>query len=271
MRVIRIIVFLAMVAVAASGCVAPAYVARYEQVSPRTYAPTSSVEMFVYSCYDMQGLYESLFSDFMLIGRSAFTGAPESAEHARAQGMAVGADIVVVTSCFERRDYPPYLRGPRLRFGWMIPWGPYGRLYMEDVVDLPLAPPVVYGQEAYFLKNVGNAKGIWQKRYSDFPEDGKPGDYGGVWENQWLRIRAYASGGLVVGVLEKLFEAQSQGWESAQVKFVFDPGSGRGVYVMTDRTPMPSKFSINRFGHLTVELGGGLKGLAFERSEPVKP
>lgn len=264
MKSMRVILVFALVAVVA-GCVAPAHVSRYEQISPRAYAPTSSVELFVYSCYDMQGLYDALFSEFLVIGRSAFTGAQESPEYASKQGMAVGADLVVVTSCFARSGAPPYLRGPRLRFGWMVPWGPYGRIYLEDVVDLPVAPPPVYGQEAYYLKNVNNAKGIWQKEASDYPEDSKPNDFSGVWENQWLRLRVYGSGEAVVGVVEKLYEAPEHGWAKGQVKFVFSSESGRGVYVMSDRTPMPSKFFITRFGHLNIELGGGLKGLAFER------
>jgi hypothetical protein len=76
-----------------SGCTTLGHKTFYNQVAPIKYPPTSNVMIFEYSNVDLEEIYELLFSDFLVIGKSGFNGPYEPPTQSRSYAKSIGADF----------------------------------------------------------------------------------------------------------------------------------------------------------------------------------
>ena len=67
-----------VVAVLLSGCAQLGHKEFYSQIAPSKYPPTSKVMVFEYSNVDLDEIYQLLFSDFLIVGKSSFNGPYEN-------------------------------------------------------------------------------------------------------------------------------------------------------------------------------------------------
>ena len=59
-----------------------------------------------------------------------------------------------------------------------------------------------------------------------------------------------------VGIIKKRLNSDSTILlqDQVQLKMIFDKDFGVGIYLMGNKTPMPAKFCVNKFGPLEIEL-----------------
>lgn len=79
--------------------------ARYfRHTAPESYPPIPSTKIFAYGNLDLQLIYESLFGDFLVIGRSVLTGPwldPLASSDLAGFARYKGADILIISSVLD--------------------------------------------------------------------------------------------------------------------------------------------------------------------------
>ena len=109
-----------------------------------------------------------------------------------------------------------------------------------------------FDQEGYFLRNVGDVEPLWEHVRSDYARTA-PSDLDGIWYSDNYELELFRSGKNIVAFINSP-PSDRPDWRSGDLKFIFDAGLRTGVYLWGDRTPQPSSFGVNRFGHLEVDL-----------------
>jgi len=71
------------------------YVNNYENRAPTRFEPTDICYVFEYENVDLQSLYQTLFSEYYIIGTSSFEGGYENIEMIKGYGRKIGADIII--------------------------------------------------------------------------------------------------------------------------------------------------------------------------------
>src|SRR5664279_4734444 len=72
----------------------------YQQSAPMQYPPTQSVSVFAYGNADIDQLYNVLFSDYLIVGRSSFNGPYEDPKYSMDFAKEKGADLLETTVQF---------------------------------------------------------------------------------------------------------------------------------------------------------------------------
>jgi len=230
----------------------------YNQVAPTKYPPTDKVMMFEYSNVNLSDIYKLLFSDFLVIGKSSFNGPYESPSESIGYAKSIGADTFIATSQFkETRTSFMNQTIPTTNTTYMSGYSGSGSFYGTattygtNTTTIPISVNR-YDQEGVYLRNVNKVVPLW-KRTRDKYKKTSDNVVEGLWKNDKYEIELFQSGSQIVAFVKGTPE-DSEIWQNDQLKFVYGLDSKTGIYLMGDKTPIPSNFEINKFGHLEIKL-----------------
>ncbi len=241
-----------------SGCTTLGHKTFYNQVAPMKYPPTSNVMIFEYSNVDLEEIYELLFSDFLVIGKSGFNGPYEPPTQSRSYAKSIGADFFITTSQFkETKTSFMNLSTPTTSTTYISGYNGSGSVYGTATTygtQTTTVPMSVnrYDQDGMYLKNINGKKPLWERTRSQY-EATNTNEISGIWKNESYEIEIIQSGEQMVAFIKAVLDGDKS-WSKEQLKMVFGTESGVGIYLMGDKTPMPSKFALNKFGFLEVQL-----------------
>ncbi len=243
------------------GCETLGHQKFYNQVAPIKYPPTEKVIVFEYSNVDINEIYELLYSDFLIVGKSSFNGPYENPTKSISYAESIGTDVFITTSQFkETRTSFFDLSLPTTtttNFSGYTSSGSFFGSATSYGIRTTTLPVTVnrYNQKGLYLRNVNNVKPLWERKKTDYQKTGL-NELEGVWYNNNYEVELFLSGNQIVGFLtKKPIDKDSQThWDSGDIKLLFNPEKGVGIYLMGDKTPMPSKIKVNKFGHLEVDL-----------------
>lgn len=240
------------------GCVTFGYVDFYTQIAPTKYPPTKKVMIFEYPNVDINEIYQLLFSDFLIIGKSSFNGPYENPETAEYFSKTIGADVLIATSQFKetRTSFVPMSRpesSTTIISGYSGGDYFYGTAtnYGTKTVMVPVSVDR-YDQHGLYLKNIKKIIPLWERTEEQYKKT-KYSEVEGIWFNENYRLHLYRSGQQYVAFYIDSPKKQ-KGWRKGELKFIYGVDSGVGIYLMADKTPIPAKFNINKFGHLEITL-----------------
>lgn len=241
----------------------------YDQVAPSKYPPTPKVMIFEYSNVDLDEIYELIFSEFLIIGKSGFNGPYENPDHVRSYAKSIGADILITSSQFkETRTSFMNLSTPTTNTTYISGYSGSGSVYGTATtygIQTTTIPVRVnrYDQDGIYLKNVNNANPLWERSRLQYKST-RTNDLTGIWKNENYEIEVIQSGEQMVAFISDVLDGDKS-WSKDQLKMVFGTESGVGIYLMGNKTPMPSEFKVNKFGHLEVKLLTNAETFAFAK------
>jgi len=225
--------------------------------------------VFQYANVNIKEIYDLLFSDFLVIGRSSFNGPYEDPTQSVPYAKSIGTDVFVSTSQFkETRTSFLALSTPTSSTTYLSGYSGTGSFYGTATTygtETTIVPIIVnrYDQEGLFLRNVNNVAPLWERTEAQYKKT-EPSDLEGIWFNENYRLSLYRSGQQMVAFIAST-PKEREGWVQGQLKFIYGVESGVGVYLMGNKTPMPARFSLNKFGHLEVKLITSQETFSFAR------
>jgi hypothetical protein len=198
----------------------------YRQVAPTKYPPTEETMVFKYGTVNLETIYDLLFSDFLIIGRSHFNGPYEDPMQSVSYAKSIGANVFVTTYQFQETTTS------------FIDTGSF------------IAPIRVhrYDQSGLFLKNVSGSVPLWERTEAHYKRT-ESSNLEGAWFNEHYKINLYRSGQYLVAFMMENSKKHPI-WEKGQLNFIYNINSGAGFILMADKTPLPANFALNKFGHL---------------------
>lgn len=251
------------------GCATVGHKEFYSQSAPSKYPPTQSVRVFQYGNLDINDIYKLLFSDHLVIGKSAFNGPYEDAEQAKEFAKSIGADILITSAQLkETRTSIMPLTLPSTSTTQVSGYGSGGffsgtaTTYGTQTSYVPIRVDR-YHQEGLFLKDVSKVGGWWTYTQDKFVR-GQPTQYDGNWASDAYALDLQGADGKVFAFAVSAAKDRGE-WSKGQLKFVFDLDSKKGIYLMGNKTPMPATFELNRFGFLEVRLLGVDQAFSFAK------
>lgn len=247
-----------LLALLMQGCATVGHKEFYAQAAPTKYPPTDKVMVFEYSNVDLTEIYELIFSDFLVIGRSSFNGPYENPSQAIRFAKSIGADVFVSTSQFkETRTSFMNLSTPTSSTTYISGYSGAGSFYGTATTygtSTTIVPISVnrYDQDGLYLRNVNSVIPLWDRTKSQYKRT-EPSDIEGLWFNENYTLHLYRSGQQYVAFISTE-PKEREGWRQGELKFIYGVDSGVGIYLMEDKTPMPAQFKLNKFRHLEVAL-----------------
>jgi hypothetical protein len=230
----------------------------YNQVAPTKYPPTQKVMVFEYSNVDLKEIYDLLFSDFLIIGRSAFNGRYENPNQSISFAQSIGADVFLSNSQFkEIKTSFTNLSTPTTSTTYFSGYSGSGSFYGTATTYGTRTTTVPirvnrYDQDGLYLRNVNNVVPLWDRTEAQYKKT-EPSDIEGMWFNENYRLHLYRSGQQYVAFISGESKERDD-WRQGELKFIYGIDSGVGIYLMGNKTPMPAQFKVNKFGHLEVTL-----------------
>ena len=241
-----------------SGCAQLGHQEFYSQIAPSKYPPTSKVMVFEYSNVDLDEIYELLFSDFLIIGKSSFNGPYENPMRSVAYAKSIGADVFISTAQFkETRTSFLNLSTPTTSTTYISGYNGSGSVYGTattygtKTTTIPIRVNR-YDQEGLYLKKMSDSVPLWERTDAQYKETSS-NPLSGKWQNESYCLNVYQSGDQIMAFVDEVLKGDKS-WSSGQLKMIFGKDSGVGIYLMGNKTPMPAKFRVNKFGHLEIEL-----------------
>ena len=241
----------------------------YSQVAPTKYPPTDKVMVFEYQNVDLREIYDLLFSDFLVIGRSDFNGPYEDPNRAVPFAESIGANVFLATSQFkETRTSFLNMQTPTSSTTYVSGYSGTGSYYGTATTygtTTTTIPVRVnrYDQDGLYLRNVNKVIPLWERTEDQYKRTGSS-DMEGIWFNEMYKLHLYRSGQQYVAFISG--EPQKrETWRASDLKFIYGVDSGVGIYLMGDKTPMPAHFKLNKFGHLEVTLVTNKESFSFAR------
>ncbi len=230
----------------------------YSQIAPISYPPTSDVVIFEYNYTNINDIYKYLFTDYLIVGKTGFTGVYESPKAAEKFAKSIGADILIASvgkgeshTGFSTTTTPTVITsyvngyaGGTPFSGTVTTYGSQRQVTTHQVTH--------YGHDGLYLRNVNNVMPIWRKREADFKPLGAS-SFDGPWENESQNIKLYRSEKDVVAIFEGT-KGNSRNWSSGDLIFIFNAENGNGIYLTKSKKPVPAHVEINSFGHLVVTI-----------------
>ena len=253
------------------GCAGLGHKDFYTQVAPSKYPVTEKVMVFEYANVNLKEIYGLLFSDFLVIGRSGFNGGYEKPTQATSFAKSIGADVFLSSSQFkETRMSFMNLSTPTTNTTYVSGYSGTGSFYGTattygtNTTTIPIRVDR-YDQDGVYLRNVSNIVPLWDRTEEQYKKTA-PTAMDGAWFNENYRLNVYRSGEqLVAFVAEDPKGKERSSWHQGQMKFIYGVDSGVGIYLMGNKTPMPAKFNLNKFGHLEVKLITSEESFSFAR------
>jgi hypothetical protein len=252
-----------------AGCTGLGHVKFYDQVAPTTYAPTSSVMVFEYSDVSVSEIYDLLYSDYLIIGKSGFNGRYEDPERAMSYAKSIGADVFISAAQFdETRTSFVNLSTPTTSTTDISGTTSDGYFsgsattYGTRTTTVPISVNR-YDQYGIYLKNVNDTQPIWEQVRSQYGVTAN-NELSGIWGNENYRIEIFQSGEQLVAFITQVLEGD-RSWSKDQLKMFFGVEMGVGIYMMGSKAPMPAEFGVNKFGHFEVRLLTDDQAFSFAR------
>ena len=230
----------------------------YNQVAPSKYPRTSKVMVFEYSNVDLDEIYNLLYSDFLVIGKSSFNGPYENPSQSIGFAKSIGADVFITSSQFkETRTSFMNLSTPTTSTTYINAYSGSGSVYGTATTygtrttTVPISVNR-YDQDGMYLKNVNKITPLWERTKQQYRETNN-NKLSGSWKNESYQVELFQSGDQIVAFVSKVIGGDKS-WRKDQLKMLYGVESGVGIYLMGNKTPIPAKFEVNRFGHLEVTL-----------------
>lgn len=251
------------------GCATLGHKEFYRQVAPTKYPPTQEVMVFEYSNVDLRKIYDLLFADFLIIGRSSFNGPYESPAHSTSFAQSIGTDVFLSTSQFkDTRTSFVGLSTPTSSTTYISGYSGTGSFYGTATTygtSTTTVPITVnrYDQDGLYLRNVNGVVPLWERTQSQY-ERTEPSQIEGDWTNENYKLRLFRSGQQYVAFISG-DSKEREAWNRGDLKFIYGVDSGVGIYLMGDKTPMPAQFRVNKFGHFEVTLIPTKETMSFAR------
>jgi hypothetical protein len=264
----RAIMFI-FVALLVQGCASLGHKEFYTQAAPMKYPPTEKAMVFEYANINLKEIYDLLFSDFLIIGRSGFNGPYENPNLSVSYAKSIGADVFISTSQFkEARTSFMNLSTPTSSTTHISGYSGTGSFYGTATtygIQTSTVPITVnrYDQNGLFLRNVNGVVPLWDRTEAQYKKT-EQSNLEGIWFNENYKINLYRSGQQLVAFIAGE-PKDRHSWGKGQLKFIYGVDSGVGIYLMGDKTPMPAKFALNKFGHLEVTLITSEQTFSFAR------
>ena len=150
-----------------TGCAALQHQESYKQAAPTRYPQTSHVLVFEYRNVSINDIYDLLYNDFLIIGKSEFLGPYEDPRSSIEFAKSLGADVFVSTSQFKetRISFVPmvtptastsYIRG----YTGSAPFYGTADSYGTNTTMIPVHVDR-YEQSGLYLKNVNHVSPLW--------------------------------------------------------------------------------------------------------------
>ncbi|MBI5890675.1 MAG: hypothetical protein HZB47_08360 [Nitrosomonadales bacterium] len=247
-----------LVLASVTACATLEHQQSYRQVAPTKYPQTAKVMVFEYRNVNIREIYELLYSDYLVVGRSEFSGAYENPARSVEFAKSIGAEIFIAASQFKDtqvsfvQSITPYSDTTFIS-GYTGTGSFYGTAtsYGTRTTMIPVHIDR-YDQSGLYLRNVDHVLPLWKRKIADYKETGAA-PLSGTWYNENYELKLYKSGTQMVA-----FFRQSPGNRDAgqpdEIKMLFNPDTGVGIYLMMDRTPQPARIGLNKFGFLEVDL-----------------
>jgi hypothetical protein len=258
-------VILLILVVALSGCATYGHQNFYTQIAPFKYPPVNNVAIFEYVNVDIQEIYNILYSDFLIIGKSGFNGQYEKPGSSADFAKSIGADVFITSSQFAetRTSFVPVVTPTVTTVtGTVGTQSVYGTATTFNTNVIPVTVHR-YNQDGMYLKNVNKVVPLWEKKKPDYKNTGNH-DLQGNWQNEIYDMELYLSGTQMVAFITKNKEPRVN-WKNGDLKMIFNPETGAGVYMMGDRTPRPAAIALNKFGHLEIKIIGTKEQFSYAR------
>lgn len=255
-------------AIAIQGCVGLGHKEFYTQVAPTKYPPPEKVMVFEYENVNLKEVYELLFPDFLVIGRSGFNGPYQDPKRSAPYAQSIGTDVFLSTSQFkEARTSFINSSTPTTNTTFISGYSGAGSFYGTATTygtRTTTVPVTVnrYDQDGLFLRNINKVVPLWERTEAQYKKT-EFSDLEGTWSNENYKLNLYRSGQQLVAFIAN--EPKVEEWAKGQLKFIYGVDSGVGVYLMSDKTPMPAQFKLNKFGHLEVKLITSKETFSFAR------
>lgn len=241
----------------------------YSQVSPKKYPLTSNVMVFEYSNVDLNEIYELLYTDLLIIGKSSFNGPYEDPTQALSYAKSLGSDVFITTAQFkETRTSFMNMTTPTSSTTYISGYNGgdsvYGTAttYGTKTTTIPIRVNR-YDQEGFYLKNLNNIDVLWERTIDHYKETAQ-NSISGIWENESYHINVFQSGKQIVAFVDSIISGDKS-WSKNQLKMIFSTETGKGIYLMGNKTPMPANFNINKFGHLEIKLISSSEAFSFAK------
>lgn len=266
----RLLVTIALL-LSVQGCAGLGHKDFYNQEAPTKYPPTAVTMVFEYNNVNLREIYDLLFSDFLVIGRSGFNGPYEPPANALSFAKSIGADVFLSSAQFkETKTSFMSLSTPTSSTSYISGYSGAGSFYGTATTygtrttTIPIQVNR-YDQGGLYLRNVNNVVPLWSRTEDQYKRT-QPSDLDGSWFNDKYKINLYRSGEqLVAFVAENPKGEERNIWHRGQLKFIYGVESGVGIYLMGNKTPMPAQFKLNKFGHLEVKLITSSESFSFAR------
>lgn len=242
----------------------------YSQVAPAKYPETANVSIFKYENLDLKEVYETFFSEYLIVGKSSFNGPYEDPESSEEFAKSIGADVFLTSVAFaETRTASMPLTTPSSSttnfsgYSGRSSFSGTATTYGTQTTYVPITVNR-YNQRGYFLRNMTEKKPLWERKRSEFLPEGES-EFDGLWTNEKYEVSIFKSKGQIVGFISKCVQ-EAPVWKQDDIKLSFDPKNSFGVYFMGDKTPRPAEFKVNKFGHLEVALFGSSESFSFAKA-----
>ncbi len=252
-----------------TGCASLQYQESYKQSAPTKYPKTSDVPVFEYRNVNIHEIYDLLYSDFLIIGRAEFIGPYEDPKSSLEFAKSIGTDVFVTTSQFKetRISFIPTITPTQstTNISGMSGTAPFFGTANSYGTMTTMIPVHIdrYEQSGLYLKNVNHVVPLWEKKRSDYKETAANA-LSGVWYNENFDLKIYQSGAQMVAFIDSISRGKDKG-QIDDLKMLFNPETGAGIYIMADKAPQPALIKVNRFGHLEVDVTSLGESYSFAR------
>lgn len=254
---------------ALSGCIPLGYQQFYELTAPTKYPNTTKVMVFEYSNVNIREIYDLLYSDFLVIGKSGFNGPYQDPKRAAEFAKSIGADVFIAASQFkETRTSFVSSSTPTTSTTYISGYTGSGSFYgtATSYGTKTTTEPISvdrYNQHGLYLRNLNNVQPLWERKRSDYKET-EVSELSGVWYNENYELKIIKSGKQMVAFISSMPKEMGV-WQLDDIKMIFSTESGVGFYLMGDKTPQPVEVKLNKFGHLEVKLITQDESLSFAK------
>ena len=243
---------------ALTGCAALEHQQTYTQTAPTKYPATAKVMVFEYRNINIREIYDLLYNDYLIIGQSEFSGQYENPRRSVEFAKSIGTDVFVSTAQFKetQTSFMPSMT-PIAETTYISGYNGTGSFYGTATTygtRTTMIPVRIdrYDQNGLYLKNVNHVLPLWERKSADYKETG-PNPLSGIWYNESYDLKVYKSGSQMVAFFAPT-QANKESGQIDEIKMLFNPDTGVGIYLMSDRTPQPAKIKLNKFGFLEVNL-----------------
>ncbi|MBO4556787.1 MAG: hypothetical protein J5706_08505 [Elusimicrobiales bacterium] len=275
--------FIILAALLISACSSPQtmYVSTFQQNVPFLPAPvkqtlsawndSGDAQVCSYDSSDIMKIKKDFFPEYVIIGRSDFTGRYEYPYPSADFAHKIGAELMLTTySNTGKTETVSVESGTASASGNVAVANSVNQTY--TIAHL--------SQKALYLRKTSEGEHIWLRSRDSYPEDTEnKSELSGRWGNNFYTLDIYPSGGKIVAITSikaenlrnyKFYSFKEDSnvvsdydskhefyWPAGIMKFEFDPQTMKGIYLRSDHCPEEAEFSVSKDGQfITVRIAG---------------